>query len=89
MSRAWSMPQRWSIVACRSRTWTTSSTALVAELVGGAVGHAPLDAAAGHPEREAEDVVVAAGPLAHRRAAELAAPEDQRVVEHPALLRGP
>jgi len=25
---AWSMPRRWSIVACRSRTWTTSCTAL-------------------------------------------------------------
>src|SRR5262245_31172913 len=32
----------------------------VAELVGGAMGHAALDAAAGHPDREALDVVVAA-----------------------------
>ena len=41
--------------------------------------------------REALDVVVAARRLAlaleHRRAAELAAPDDQRVVEHAALLQ--
>ena len=37
-----------------------------AELVGRAVDDAPLDAAAGHPDREAVVVVVAAvGPLAH------------------------
>ena len=28
VNRAWSMPRRWSIVAWRSRTWTTSVTAL-------------------------------------------------------------
>ena len=33
----------------------------VADLVGGAVGHAALDAAAGQPDREALAVVVAAG----------------------------
>ena len=46
----------------------------------------PLDAAAGQPHRKALDVVVAAVALGHRRAAELAAPDDQRVVEHAALL---
>ena len=45
-----------------------------------------LDPAAGHPDREALDVVVAAGPLGHRRPAELAAPDDQGLVEHAALL---
>ena len=44
-------------------------------------------AAAGQPHREALDVVVAAVALRHRRAAELAAPDDQRVVEHAALLQ--
>ena len=34
--------------------------------------------------REALDVMVAAVALRHRRAAELAAPDDQRVVEHAA-----
>ena len=60
---------------------------VVAELVGRAVGDAALDAAAGQPDREALDVVVAAVALGHRRAAELAAPDDQRVVEHAALLQ--
>ena len=59
----------------------------VAEFVGGAVGDAALDAAAGHPDREALDVVVAAVALGHRGAAELAAPDDEGVVEHPALLQ--
>ena len=60
---------------------------VVAELVGGAVGDAALDAAAGQPHREALDVVVAAVALGHRRAAELAAPDHERVVEHAALLQ--
>ena len=60
----------------------------MAELVGGAVGEAGLDAAAGQPHREAAGVVVAAGAvlLGVRRAAELAAPPDQRVFEQAALL---
>ncbi len=33
---------------------------LATELVGGAVGDASLDATAGHPDREAEDVMIAA-----------------------------
>ena len=49
-----------------------------------------LDAAAGQPHGEAVEVVVAADEFAarfaHRRAAELAAPDDERVVEQPALL---
>ena len=65
---------------------------VVAELVGLAVRDAAFDAAAGHPHREAADVVVAPAfglidvALGHRRAAEFAAPDDERVVEHAALL---
>ena len=58
----------------------------VAQFVGAAVGEPALDAAAGHPDGEAVDVMIAADALAHRRAAEFAAPDDQRVVEQAALL---
>ena len=58
-----------------------------AEFVGGADGLAALHAAAGHPHREAGRVVIAAVAFfAHRRAAEFAAPDDQRLVEQAALL---
>ena len=47
-------------------------------------------AAAGQPHREAFDVMVAAGialiALDHWRAAELAAPNDQRVIQHAVML---
>ena len=56
----------------------------VAEVVGGAVGDAPLDATAGQPDREGLHVVVAAVALRHRRAAKLRAEDDERVVEHAA-----
>ena len=61
-----------------------------AELVGPADARASLDAAAGHPHGEAERVVVAAGSLLEfggRLAAELAAPDDQRLVEQAAALQ--
>ena len=76
-------------MACRSWTWTWSSTALKPKLVGLAERDARLDAAAGQPHREGVGVVVAAvvAALDHRRAAELAAPDDQRVVEQAALLQ--
>ena len=67
---------------------------VVAEVVGLAVGHARLDAAAGQPDGEAARMMVAAVvvggqlALAVDGAAELAAPDDQRVVEQAALLRG-
>ena len=58
-----------------------------AELVGRAVDDAPLDAAAGHPDREAVVVVVAAvGALRAGSAAELGGPDDDRVVEQAAAL---
>jgi len=58
-----------------------------AKFVRGAQGNARLDAAAGQPEGEGIAVVVAAQRrliLAHRCAAELAAPEHQRLVEQAA-----
>ena len=62
-----------------------------AHLVGGAEGHAGLDAAAGQPHRERLGVVVPAEApaecrigLDHGRPAELTAPDHQRVVEQPA-----
>ena len=65
---------------------------VVAVVVGAAVGDAGLDAAAGHPDGEAAGVVVAAvvgrreGALRVAGAAELAAPDHERVVEQAALL---
>ena len=52
---------------------------LEAELVGGAVGQAAFDAAAGHPHGEAVGIVIAAvAALGDRRAAEFAAPDHER-----------
>jgi hypothetical protein len=66
---------------------------LIAEVVGGAVGHAAFDAAAGEHRRKAVDVMVApvadafeAAVLNHRRPAELAADDDERIFEQAALL---
>ena len=61
-----------------------------AQLVGLADADAALDAAAGHPHGEAVGVVVAAGALGvlgGRLPAELAAPDDQRLVEQAAALQ--
>ena len=62
----------------------------VAEFVGRSVGQATLHAGTGEPHGHGLVVVVAPdGPfvaLFHRRAAELAAPHDESVFEHPALL---
>ncbi len=58
-----------------------------AELVGGPVGHAAAETAAGEPDGEAPVIVVAAvAALRGRRAAELAAPEDNGLVKQAALL---
>ena len=58
-----------------------------AELVGRAMDDAPLDPAAGHPGREAERMMVAAvSPLRSRRPAELGRPDDDRIVQQPALF---
>src|SRR5262245_27313695 len=64
-----------------------------AEVVGGAVGDAALDAAARHPDRKTAAVMIAAEArlvevaLDEYRAAEFTAPDDQCVVEHAALLQ--
>ena len=55
---------------------------LEAELVGGAVGEAALEAAACHEHREAVRIVIAAvAAFGDRRAAEFAAPDHQRFVQ--------
>jgi len=57
------------------------------ELVGRADRLTATDAAPRHPHREPGRVVIAAIPLlGHRRATEFATPDDERLVEHPALL---
>ena len=59
----------------------------VAVVVGEAVVHAAFDAASGHPEGEAFVVVIATvGALAVRGAAELAAPDDEGVLEEITLF---
>ena len=62
---------------------------VMAELVGGAVDEAGLDAAAGEELREAAGVVIASGAVALGvgRASEFAAPPDQRVLEQTAPLQ--
>ena len=93
VSRSWSMPRQ-----CEDRGVEVVDVDgvlddVVAEVVGLAVDDAGLDAAAGHPHGEAAAVVVAAVVVAGQRAlavdrpAELAAPDDQRVVEQAALLQ--
>ena len=59
-----------------------------ADVVRGSVGHATPDASPGEPDRVTPGVVIASlALLAHRHAAELAAPDDERVVEEPSLLQ--
>ena len=70
---------------------------LETEVVGRAIDLSALDAASRHPHRKAVMVVVAAidfprvrsrrGHFNDWRAAEFAAPDHQRVVQHPALLQ--
>ena len=60
---------------------------LVPDLVGLAVTHAPLDSAAGQPVGKPFGIVIAAlGSLRNGLAAELASPDDQRLIEESALL---
>src|SRR5207247_328220 len=66
---------------------------VVAEIIGFAVDFAAFDAAAGEPHREAAGVMVTAIVLAAEaalginRTAEFAAPDDERFVQHGALLQ--
>ena len=74
-------------MACRSWTETGESRRLPADLVGLAVAGTALDPAAGHPDEESVGIVVAAVAFFRdRHPAELAAPDDERRVEQPALL---
>src|SRR5260370_403838 len=71
-------------VACRRET----------KLVSFAEGLCGLHSPAGHPQRKRIDVVIAArlsgiSDLAHRSAAEFAAPYDECVVQQTALLQIP
>src|SRR5262245_21333374 len=60
----------------------------IAQLVSSAVGNSGFDSSGGKDKREGFDVMVAAvAPLRHRRPAELAAPDYERVVQHSALLQ--
>ena len=52
---------------------------VIAQLVGGAVAGASLNAAAGKPHAEALDMMIAPAALRHRRATEFRAPQDERV----------
>ena len=61
---------------------------LVTEVVGGAVGEAGLHAAAGHPDGEAERIVIATvRALREGRAAEFTGPDDQGGIEQAALAQ--
>ena len=65
----------------------------VAQFVGGAQGHARLDAAARHPDAKTLGMMVAAqelrsaARLIHRRAAEFATPNHQGFVQQPSPLQ--
>src|SRR5882672_6868731 len=61
---------------------------VMAEVIGGAVDDAGLDAAAGEPLREAAGVVIAAGAIAFGvgSAAEFTAPPDERVFQEAAAF---
>lgn len=59
---------------------------IVAELIGRSADDPAFDSRTCHPDRKRIDVVIASGALAHRRAAEFPAPDDQGVIEHPALF---
>ena len=77
------------MLACRSLRWTGSLDGAQPELVGVADDLAALDAAAGHPDREAVRIVVAPfravrAAVRCRAAAEFAAPDHQRGIEQAA-----
>src|SRR5262245_22062246 len=65
---------------------------VVAVIIGSAVGNARFDAAAGQPNAKAARMMIAPVVILRQlalgiaRAAELAAPDDQCILEHAALL---
>ena len=61
---------------------------VISQVVGRAISDAPLDAPAGHPDAEAERVVVSTiCPLCERRATEFSRPDNQRLVEQAASFQ--
>ena len=57
------------------------------ELIRCAIGHAPFDAASGHPDGEPVMVMIApVVSLGGRRSAKLAAPQNQGIFEQASLL---
>src|SRR5262245_8564382 len=60
---------------------------VVAELVGGAIGEAAPNTAAGQPHRETLDMVIPTVALGHGRPPKLAPPDDQRLIEQAASLQ--
>ena len=60
---------------------------VVSQLVGIPVGDATLNASSRHPDGEALDVVIPAVSLGHGSTAELAAPDDESILEHSTLLQ--
>src|SRR5262245_31357971 len=60
---------------------------VISELVRGSMTRSGANPSSGEPHREALDVMVAAVALSHRSPPELAAPEDEGLVEHAALLQ--
>ena len=86
----WSRPIRCRIVACRSETWQRSSTASKPSSSVAPIAWPPLTPAPASHMREAVRVVVAArlaDAFAGRRAAELAAPDEQRLVPQAGALQ--
>ena len=86
------MPRQCRIVAC-SHARGPDLHDVITVIVRFAVVDPGLHAAAGHPHREAARMMIAAvvvlgqPALAVDGAAEFSAPDDQRVVEHAALLQ--
>ena len=58
----------------------------ISKLIRGTVDGSAFDTASSHPNTKGIDMVIAARALTHRRSAKLAAPDDQRRVQHPALF---
>ena len=57
-----------------------------AEGIGLAEGHSSLDTASGHEHGAGLGVVISAGSLGHRGAAEFSAPDDEGVIEEATLF---
>src|SRR5438874_2636242 len=58
----------------------------ITQFIGLSPGQAAFNSAAGHPNRESIDVMIPPGPLPHRCAAKFPAPNDQCIIQKPALF---